>query len=435
LVAVLGCVPASAQAAVVAGTSVTFPSSAFGGDTGLPASITLRNLNTGTDSGVANGVCNADDVGLPCATPEPGITLVPACRQVDAGGCLATAAAPGVFAVSPRATGRAGSACAGMTFTTAIVDPAVGTVRFSPPAGTRIVLVKGTSCEIDFTVDVLKGPGDRNPTTFGGDIRQVTSHGQFGGPLDPASDSSRAQSSSLGFGTALFRGLPFLNASASPSATLGGQVSATATVVGRHNQLSGGTTDFRLYAPEDQACRSAPVFESLGVPYPADGGAVASQAFAPDRAGLYRWVVTYSGDVGNFPAISMCGGTNVIVRAPSQATPSQPPPPTCSGRTATIVASPGQRHDLRGCRRRRRPRWRRQGRPARWRRPRPPPRRLRERPDRGRRRGQRPSRLRSGAGRQRADGPARSLDALRARTAVEVTATASSSRPAARSGG
>jgi hypothetical protein len=216
-------------------------------------------------------------------------------------------------------------------------------VRFSPPAGTRIVLVKGTSCEIDFTVDVLKGPGDRNPTTFGGDIRQVTSHGQFGGPLDPASDSSRAQSSSLGFGTALFRGLPFLNASASPSATLGGQVSATATVVGRHNQLSGGTTDFRLYAPEDQACRSAPVFESLGVPYPADGGAVASQAFAPDRAGLYRWVVTYSGDVGNFPAISMCGGTNVIVRAPSQATPSQPPPPTCSGRTATIVASPGQR--------------------------------------------------------------------------------------------
>jgi hypothetical protein len=335
--AVLAFLPASAQAEVRAGTSLTFPTAAFAGDTGLPASITLRNLNTNAEAGVANGVCNADDVGLPCATPEPGITLVPACTQTYASGCTPAGADPGVFAVSPTASGRFGSACAGMTFTTAIVDPTFGTVRFSPPAGTRVVLLKGTSCQIDFTVDVLKGPSDRNPMTLGGDIHQVTAHTQFGGPFDPASGSSVARDV-LSFGTALYRQWPILTTNASPSATLGGQVSATATVIGRRNPRAGGTIDFRLYGPEDSTCTGAPVFESLGVPYPADDGTVTSQAFTPARAGFYRWLMTYSGDTSNFPAISMCNGANVIVRAPSPVAP-----PTCSGKTATIVAKPGQR--------------------------------------------------------------------------------------------
>jgi hypothetical protein len=340
LVAVLGCVPASAQAAVLAGTSVTFPSSAAAGDTGLSASITLSNLNTNADAAVANGVCNADDAGLPCATPEPGVTLVPSCTQVDPSGCTPGGADPGAFAVSPTATGRVGSACAGMTFTTAIVDPTFGTVRFSPPAGTRVVLPPGTPCQIDFTVDVLKSPAS-NPVTFGGGMRQLTSHRQFGGPFDPGSRSSLARDVTL-FGTSVYRQWPLLNTITSPSVTLGEQVSATATVRDRRNPRAGGTIDFRLYAPGDSTCTGAPVFESLGVPYPVDGGPVTSQAFTPARAGFYRWATTYSGDTSNFPAINLCGWANFIVRAPAPA-PASAPAATCSGKTATILAKPGQR--------------------------------------------------------------------------------------------
>jgi P pilus assembly chaperone PapD len=58
---ILACVPASAQAAVVAGTSVSFPAMVVAEATGVPASLTLRNLNTDAENLVDNGVCNADD--------------------------------------------------------------------------------------------------------------------------------------------------------------------------------------------------------------------------------------------------------------------------------------------------------------------------------------------------------------------------------------
>jgi hypothetical protein len=336
LLGVLVCVPASAQGAVVAGTSVSFPVIAQGGATGLPASLTLRNLNTDVEAGDANGVCNADDVGLPCATPEPGITLVPACTQVDASGCTRAGADPGVFRISPTAAGRLGTACAGITFTTAIVDPAFGTVRFSPPAGTRIVLPPRSSCQIDFTFDVLKAPtGDHDPSTPLDDTLQVTAHRQFADPFDAASPSSLAGAVSRGIG--VVRQQPTITATSSGPVKLGQPVGATAMVLGRRDPVAGATVDFRLYAPEDRTCTGAPVFESLGVPYPVAGGAVASQAFTPTRAGLYRWVASYSGDAANRPAISLCLASNSIVTAPAA------PPSTCSGRTATIVARPGQR--------------------------------------------------------------------------------------------
>jgi hypothetical protein len=115
------------------------------------------------------------------------------------------------------------------------------------------------------------------------DTLQVTAHRQFEDPFDPARASSLAGAV---HSTAVYRERPAVIAASSGPVKLGSQVSATAMVFGRRTSVAGATIDFRLYAPEDQACTGTPVFESLGVPYPVAGGEVRSQAYTPTRAGL-----------------------------------------------------------------------------------------------------------------------------------------------------
>lgn len=113
---------------------------------------------------------------LPCGLPDRGILLTPACGQL--GPCAV--ADPGVFQVAATAAGA--SACARLTFATAIIDPAFGTVRFTPGAGAHVTLGTGASCVINFTVDVLKSPAvDVSPGTAGNQTAQFTTHTQVNG--------------------------------------------------------------------------------------------------------------------------------------------------------------------------------------------------------------------------------------------------------------
>ena len=177
--------PATAHAAVGVGMTMSFPISVSEGQQGLPAWIALHNLNTAPDTTLSNSVCNAGDSEPPCSPGEPGITVVPSCKQIVSGACTAAGADPGVLTISPTATGRAGGACAGVTFTTSVVDQRLGTVRFAPPAGSRVTLpASNPSCTIDFTVDVAKAPsGDANLEAIGTQIGQTARHTQWLGPV------------------------------------------------------------------------------------------------------------------------------------------------------------------------------------------------------------------------------------------------------------
>src|SRR3954471_21676886 len=112
---VLAIAPTGAQATVAAGMSLTFPFEATAGQTGLPASIRLQNINGPPEDTQTNTVCNAGE-GLPCAVPEPGISLVPSCKKTTGSGCAADGADPGVFSLPATATGRAATQCAGTVF-------------------------------------------------------------------------------------------------------------------------------------------------------------------------------------------------------------------------------------------------------------------------------------------------------------------------------
>jgi hypothetical protein len=113
---------------------------------------------------------------------------------------------------------------------------------------------------------------------------------------------------------------PGLTTSATPSVTIGGAISDTATVTGpAPSPPPTGTVTFRLYGPDDTNCAGAPVFTSP--PRPLAGGpppTATSGIFTPTVPGTYRWIATYSGDANYLPVTGACnaaGETSVVTKA------------------------------------------------------------------------------------------------------------------------
>jgi hypothetical protein len=298
---VLGLAPAAAQAGVGASAVPSFPSAVTVGNTGVPATIEVRNSNNDANTADTNTVCNFGD-GFPCPAGDPGITLIPSCAALGAFSSCSTPD-PGVFRLSDTATGVAGTACAGMTFNVGLVDPASGQVRFTPQGGAHVTLPgAGAVCRIAFTFSVLKAPtADQNPSAAGIQTVQVSDNTQFSGTLTA---SARGTS----FGVTVEKATPTLATTASGTITVGGQLTDTAVVSGLVSP-AGGTVDFRLYGPDDAACERAPVFESLGRPLDANGAAT-SEPFTPKQGGVYRWRAFYSGDANNNPVAGACNDAN-----------------------------------------------------------------------------------------------------------------------------
>lgn len=107
----------------------------------------------------------------------------------------------------------------------------------------------------------------------------------------------------------VYGGISRIVTNASPGTFLGDGKTLTdvATVLDRVAPDNTGIVDFRLFGPNDAACAGTPIFQTLGVAYPATGGSVSSGAFTPTQAGVYRWVATYRGDGNNSAATGTCG--------------------------------------------------------------------------------------------------------------------------------
>ena len=325
-----------AEAGLGASATPTFPTSVTVGNTGLAASIQLRNENTTPNT--ASTVCNVGDA-LPCPSGELGITLIPSCGLLGLfSACSIGGADPGVFQVSATGLGAVGTSCAGMLFAITLIDPAFGRLRFAPPAGTHVQLpLPGDICRIDFTFDVLKVPTvDQDPATPGSQTVQVVDNTQHDGGSITASGRGTSN------GTTVQRATPTIATTPTQTIAVGsGQLADAATVSGRVNPQAGATVDFRLYGPNDATCAGAPAFESLGVPYPVAGGAVTSAAFTPTAAGVYRWIATYSGDANNFPVAGACGDASETVAVapatPAISTTPTPPINVGSGQLADVA--------------------------------------------------------------------------------------------------
>jgi len=137
----------AAFAGVGLGIIPNFPSTVVVGQSNVSGSLTITNLSNGPE---ATGNVTLSQ-----------ILLVPSCGTFSPSPqCPAAGADPGVFAISATGTGRAGTACAGTTFTVVTNTASTGRVRFIP--STPVVLGppgSGTqTCVIDFTFSVVKAP-------------------------------------------------------------------------------------------------------------------------------------------------------------------------------------------------------------------------------------------------------------------------------------
>jgi hypothetical protein len=261
-----------------------------------PSFVTPGNTN------VAGGLALVNNsIGLGPVTLT-SITYHPSCADFN---LACTAPEPGVFTLSPTATGAAGTGCAGVAFTVA----ADGNGRYTLTPSSPIVLPTGGTCTINFTFNVLRVPTtDAQPATPG--VQTVRSAIIMGTATAIAGGTVNGTSRSVATITVGQVQTSIATQVASPTVGLGSSVTDTATVTGSPNVAMTGTVQFRLFGPGDTNCAGTPVFTST---VPLTNGTATSAPFTPTQLGTYRWTATYSGDANNAPVFGVCNAANESV--------------------------------------------------------------------------------------------------------------------------
>jgi hypothetical protein len=298
----------SAFAGLGLGVTPTFPSSETIGQTGIPVSLQILNASTAPES--------AGNITIDT------IQVVPACgtgASVPAtGDCPVANADPGVMPTSATGVGEAGTACAGITFTIAVDDPATGEVTFTPSAPVILTppATPNSVCRIDFTIDVAKAPANfisrPSPTSYLTDVlAHVTATSNVTG--QPSNQQNGTQP------VIINEAQPSGSTTATPSAMVGGTISDTAHLVAAvpPGPAPTGSITFTLF--NNAGCTGAALFTSV---VPVSGaGDYPSGPFTPTSPGTYKWVAAYSGDANNAPFTTGCGDAGETSTV-SQATPS-----------------------------------------------------------------------------------------------------------------
>jgi hypothetical protein len=157
---------------------------------------------------------------------------------------------------------------------------------------TRTVTGNGTYTSADFT------------TSAPGKYLWVASYSG-----DAANQSATEPCGTTGEGVTVTRLPATLSASASPGVAIGGSIAASATMAGGVNPT--GTITFAVYGPANAGCQDSAAFTSTATV--TGNGTYTSGSFTPTSGGIYQWVASYGGDVGNAAASSLCGDAPVTV--------------------------------------------------------------------------------------------------------------------------
>ncbi|MEA2297357.1 MAG: hypothetical protein QOF77_293 [Solirubrobacteraceae bacterium] len=313
----------SAFAGLALGVGPTFPTPVAVGQTNVPASLQLSNVSTPPESGGTVSVTQ--------------IMLVPACGSSDpsTGDCPLAQADPGVFTLSPTATGEAGTACQGINFAVTVTDPATGQVQFVPVGGAAVVLTApGTPnsvCRIDFTVSVNAAPVHPNTMLGPNSLRTYVLARVIASPSTAPAPAPETGNQPV----LVNKAAPGLTTTATPTAPAGQPITDTAhlTAATPPGPAPTGTITFNLYATA--GCGGVPVFTST-VPVSGVGDYTSAPPFTPTAPGSYFWTAAYSGDVSNAAVTTACGDNNettmVTKAAPAIVTVASGPGPTITDR-------------------------------------------------------------------------------------------------------
>ncbi|MFN2506217.1 MAG: DUF4214 domain-containing protein [Acidimicrobiales bacterium] len=132
--------------------------------------------------------------------------------------------------------------------------------------------------------------------------RVLVALAMIGGATTVASaDAEPAAAADAGDAAATFT---YLTGQASPSGfPAGADIYDSATLYYGVNPT--GTITFTLFSPDNPTCAGAPIFTSTK---PVTGNGYHTSDFvSSNRAGVYRWIASYSGDARNAPSATACG--------------------------------------------------------------------------------------------------------------------------------
>ncbi|MEZ5078661.1 MAG: hypothetical protein R2725_14605 [Solirubrobacterales bacterium] len=87
------------------------------------------------------------------------------------------------------------------------------------------------------------------------------------------------------------------------SGTIGGAIAATAAI--GEGASPAGLITFKAFGPDDASCAGGAAFAATTTV--AGDGSYASAPFVPSQVGIYRWTVSYSGDLKHAPVTTGCG--------------------------------------------------------------------------------------------------------------------------------
>ncbi len=243
------------------------------------------------------------------------ITVVPACRVNSFVGSDCPQPDPGVIAIDTTATGRAGTACAGNTFTVSNISVGVQDKYLFTPLGGPVVLgpANGSgplpiSCIIDFTVDILKAP---TVDAIPGGTRQTGNIASANGVTTDGSTGQASQTNTTTIAQAPLTATTVASTVApftsfSDSITLGGMPAGSPAPT--------GTVTFSAYGPNDLGCANPPITQG---PLALTGLTTTSGPFDPPAPGDYTFRVTYSGDLNYQGFTTPCGEPNETVNIPA----------------------------------------------------------------------------------------------------------------------
>jgi len=287
--ALLALTASPASAGISMQSSITMPSATAAGQQDVNGSFTLTNINTPPNESESLTVTV--------------MKLAPTCGATSTVSDLCPSPDPGNFALSPTATGGAGTACAGSTFSVSAPD-ASGIVTFTRNGGPLVLPPPGATnnCTVNFIFDVLGIPAiDVDPGIANTQTRTNLLSSAHG--INPALVVSNRPS----LMTTVVRAAATLATNATDG-VVGEPIRDTATLTSGVPGGPTGTVTFSLYGPGDTNCTGSTVFVSPNRPL--SGGSATSSDYNPPAAGAYRWRASYSGDAEHLPLNAPCNSLN-----------------------------------------------------------------------------------------------------------------------------
>ena len=316
--------PGLTFAGVGASDTPTVTSPVAVGQTGLPWSFTIENAATGTETADTMEIQSIFFITACGSAATPGICL-PGDQEVPP--------PPGDrITINSPATGEAGTACAGKSFTvTSTGNPNEYEFTTSPLVILAPKVPGGplATCKVNFTVNIVNAPTKDSSGAAG---LQTSQHARL------LLKDTTTNETGGGTGTSTVTIFSIVTEPNPKQGFVNATLNDKATLSGGNNPT--GTITFKLFGPGNDTCSGNPICTKA---VPVTGNktydSTPSGCTANAGPGTYHWIASYGGDANNPPVSSICADEAVVITKCTPLFSTAPSPENgCAGAVLNDIA-------------------------------------------------------------------------------------------------